>query len=81
MKGRYALFLYVEHEAAGGLHDLAKVGTLEECVAAAEADPRDDCVADVADLSTMQIVRTGRWRWEPSPLTGHPPTKRYEWTE
>lgn len=79
MTDRYALFMYVPGEAAGGLHDLALVGSLEACVAAAEAHRDKSYVADIADLSTMEIVRSGEWRWEPSPLTGHPPTATYDW--
>lgn len=81
MNERYALFIYEEFEAAGGLHDLVKVGSLEECIAAAEADPRRVCLAEIADLSTMSIIRTGRWKRAPSPLTGQPPTEWYEWTD
>jgi hypothetical protein len=52
----YALFLFTPCEAAGGIDDLECVGTLEECIAKAEASRS---YAQIVELPSLRVVRRG----------------------
>lgn len=82
MSEQFALFVFHEHEAAGGADDLVLIGTMEECMARAESGKeRTDMLVHIARLADLKIVRRMRREFVESYLTAVPHTWRWRWDE
>lgn len=75
----FALFVYEEHEASGGIHDLKLTGSMLECVELALKSGHEE-VSQIVGLPSMQLYRTGEWVRKQHPLVGYPASYDYEWT-
>jgi hypothetical protein len=80
---KYLLFMFEDHEARGGIGDLVlNVSTLEACMARAESEvEHHERVAQIVEVPSLRLIKTGKWTYEPSPLTGGPITWAYQWSD
>lgn len=74
----FALFVYEEHEASGGIHDLKLIGTMLECDQLALKSGHEE-VSQIVGLPSMKLYRTGEWVRKEHSLVGSPDSYEYQW--
>lgn len=74
----FALFVYEEHEASGGIHDLKLIGTMLECVGLALKSDHQE-VSQIVGLPSMRLYSTGKWARKEHLLVGYPDPYEYQW--
>lgn len=74
----FALFVYEEHEASGGIYDLKLIGTMLECVELALKSDHEE-VSQIVRLPSMKLYSTGEWVRKKHPLVGYPDSYEYQW--
>jgi hypothetical protein len=57
---KYLLFAWEPYDQRGGMGDLCHVGTLEECIKAAESSQQGS-VAEIIDHETLCLAKQGAW--------------------
>jgi hypothetical protein len=80
---RYLLFMFDELKARGGISDLVlNVSTLEACMARAESEvPCIEHSAQIVEVPSLRLIKTGEWEYEPDPTTGRIASWNYRWTD
>jgi hypothetical protein len=85
MTDQFALFMWTEYEACGGVNDLICMGSFADCMhqagQIASEDRHHEKLGHIAALPSMTAVKHGAWQFEQSPYTGHPQIARFEWSD